>query len=97
MDNGLNGRVINIFSNDLNKIEWGLSSLHFVWKGPLEALIFGYIIYLEIGISGIIGMMFLTSFIPLQGKLESSYKQCVNNNIVLCFQFGSARSLPKLD
>lgn len=70
VDNGLNGRIINILSNDLAKIEWGLSSINFVWKGPLEALLFGYIIYLEIGVSGLIGMMFLASFIPLQGKLE---------------------------
>lgn len=78
VDNGLNGRVINILSNDLNKIESGLSSLHFVWKGPLETLLFGYVIYLEIGVSGIIGMMFLTSFIPLQGKLDSLYNICSN-------------------
>lgn len=83
-DDGLSGRVINIISNDLARIEPGLSSLNDVWKGPLQVLIFGYIIYLEIGVAGLIGMLFLTSFIPLQGKGRNlSYFYCIDNYFVL--------------
>lgn len=67
-DDGLSGRVINILSNDLARIEPGLSSMNNIWKGPFQVLIFGYIIYLEIGVAGLIGIIFLASFIPLQGK-----------------------------
>lgn len=76
IEDGLNGKVINILSNDLAKFDIGLAFLHDVWKGPLEAFILGYFIYLEIGISGLIGMMFLTSFVPLQGKIECLYFHC---------------------
>lgn len=67
IEEGLNGKVINLLSNDLAKFDIGLAFLHDVWKGPLEAVVFGIFIYFEIGISAIIGMAFLASFVPLQG------------------------------
>lgn len=65
---GLNGRVINILSNDLTRFEIAMAFFHDIWKGPLEAILFGYFIYLEIGVSAIIGIAFILGFIPLQGK-----------------------------
>lgn len=67
IEDGLNGKVINILSNDLAKFDIGLAFLHDVWKGPLETIVFAYFIYLELGISGLFGVAFLTSFVPLQG------------------------------
>lgn len=67
-EDGLNGKIINIISNDLTKIDFGLSFVHDVWKGPIEAITFFVIIYMEIGISAVMGMAFLAAFIPLQGK-----------------------------
>lgn len=66
-EDGLNGKVINLLSNDLSKFDIGLAFIHDIWKGPIEMLVFGVVIYIEIGISAIIGMAFLASFIPLQG------------------------------
>lgn len=43
--------------------------LHDLWKGPSEALLIGYFLYREIGISAVVGIAFMLSFIPLQGKL----------------------------
>lgn len=64
---GLNGKVINLMSNDLTRFDLALAFMHDVWKGPIEAILFSYFIYVEIGISAVIGMAFLLSFIPLQG------------------------------
>lgn len=66
-EDGLSGQIINILSNDLTKFDIGLSFVHDVWKGPLEFLTFFVVIYWEIGVSAVIGMIFLASFIPLQG------------------------------
>lgn len=71
-EDGLNGRVINLLSNDLGKFDIGLAFLHDIWKGPIESLVFGIIIYMEIGISAVVGMAFLASFIPLQGRFKIS-------------------------
>ena len=82
IDDGLTGKVINILSNDLAKFDIGLAFLMDVWKGPLEALVFGVFIYYEIGASGIIGMLFLASFIPLQGEhLEFDFISKLNRII----------------
>lgn len=68
MIDGLNGRVINLLSNDLGKFEEALSFLHDLWKGPLETVIVGYLVYNEIGIAGVVGIVFILSFIPIQCK-----------------------------
>lgn len=67
---GLNGQVINLMASDLQRFDWAISFLHDIWKGPFEALLFTYFIYREIGISAVIGIAFLLSFIPLQGKFD---------------------------
>lgn len=65
---GLNGQVINMLTADVQRFDLAIAFLHDTWKGPLEVIIFGYFIYQEIGVATIIGMVFLLSFIPLQGK-----------------------------
>uniref|UniRef100_A0A336M188 CSON010264 protein n=1 Tax=Culicoides sonorensis TaxID=179676 RepID=A0A336M188_CULSO len=74
---GINGRVINLISNDVGKFEIALAFLHDLWKGPLELFLLGYFIYREIGVAGILGLGFMLSFIPLQawvGKRAASYR-----------------------
>lgn len=68
MYDGLNGKVINLIANDMSKFELALAFIHDVWKGPLEALLFAYFIFEQIGLAGVIGMAFLLSFIPMQGN-----------------------------
>ena len=63
---GLHGRVINLLSNDFAKFDLAICFIHDLWKGPLETLLLGYLIYREIGASGIIGIVFILSFIPIQ-------------------------------
>lgn len=69
-EEGQNGTIINLLSNDLSKFDIGLAFLHDVWKGPFEALAFFIVIYMEIGVAAVAGMAFLASFIPLQGKFN---------------------------
>uniref|UniRef100_A0A1B0EXV1 Uncharacterized protein n=1 Tax=Phlebotomus papatasi TaxID=29031 RepID=A0A1B0EXV1_PHLPP len=66
---GLNGQVINLMSNDVGRFDIAMAFIHDLWKGPLEALLLGYFIYREIGVSGILGMAFLLGFIPLQAYI----------------------------
>lgn len=65
---GLSGKILNLLSNDVGKFDIALAFIHDLWKGPMEALLLGYFIYIEIGYSGLLGMGFLLSFIPLQGR-----------------------------
>ncbi|KAM7360228.1 red dog mine isoform 2-T2 [Cochliomyia hominivorax] len=77
-NDGLRGRAINILSNDLGRFDVALCFLHDIWKGPIESLIIGYLMYREIGMSAVIGVAFMLSFIPLQAwaaKKAAYYRQ----------------------
>jgi ATP-binding cassette, subfamily C (CFTR/MRP), member 4 len=65
---GLQGRVINLLSNDLSKFDIALAFLHDLWKGPFEVFLLGFLTYREMGFAGIIGIIFILSFIPIQCK-----------------------------
>uniref|UniRef100_A0A1B0DCY7 Uncharacterized protein n=1 Tax=Phlebotomus papatasi TaxID=29031 RepID=A0A1B0DCY7_PHLPP len=74
---GLNGQVINLMSNDVGEFDTALSSIHDLYKGPIEAMLIGYFLYREIGIAGLIGMAFLLAFIPMQmwlAKLAAKFR-----------------------
>lgn len=66
-EEGVGGNVINIWSNDLMNIEQSLVYTHEMFRGPVEIIVFAYFIYLEMGTAGLIGVAFLTCFVPLQG------------------------------
>lgn len=67
-EEGQNGKIINLLSSDLDKLQFGLQLLHESWKGPLELIAFFVVIYMEIGLAAVVGMAFLVCFVPLQGK-----------------------------
>lgn len=64
---GMSGKMINLMSNDMMRFEMALGFMHEMWKGPIEAVLFTYFLYQEIGVSAVIGTALLLSFIPLQG------------------------------
>ncbi|XP_065361003.1 probable multidrug resistance-associated protein lethal(2)03659 [Calliphora vicina] len=77
-DEGLRGRAINILANDLSVFDMVLCFIHDWWKGPLESLIIGYLMYREIGWAAVVGISFMLAFIPLQvwgAKKAASYKE----------------------
>lgn len=69
-DAGESGRIINLLSNDIVKFVRALASIQDVLNGPMEAIAFSIVIYMEIGVAGIVGLMLLISFVPLQGNFH---------------------------
>lgn len=62
------GQVVNLLSNDVNRFDNAAMFVHYLWLGPLETLVVGYLTYRELGISAVIGISCLLLFIPLQCK-----------------------------
>ncbi|KAL5285983.1 ABCC4.2 family protein [Megaselia abdita] len=63
-------------SSDLEEYDVAIANIHDLWMRPLEICIYSYIMYQEIGLSIIPGLLFLLSFIPLQawsGKMTTHY------------------------
>lgn len=71
MIEGLNGRVINLLSFDMNRFNNIMTFLRYLWKGPVEIIVFGYFIYGEIGYYGFIGVGFILCFVPIQGMHQN--------------------------
>lgn len=81
-EDGDSGKIVNLLTNDLAKFDYAFFLIHEVWKGPLQSLLYLLIIYSEVGWAGVIGLAFLLSFIPLQGKTLLLF----SIRIVFCFK-----------
>lgn len=59
-------------SFDAYRFDNTLSLLYYLWKGPIEVIVFGYFLYREIGYYGWIGVGFILCFVPVQSELYNS-------------------------
>lgn len=69
-EDGQNGKIINILSSDLPRFDSAFTFAHEMWEGPIQTLLFLVVIYIQIGLAGIIGVVFLLAFSPLQGNAK---------------------------
>lgn len=68
-----NGRVINLMTNDVARLDFCACLIHCLWKGPIELVLMGYVMSTEIGYFAWLGCAFLLLFLPLQGMLNKYY------------------------
>ncbi|CAG9837334.1 unnamed protein product [Diabrotica balteata] len=71
------GQIVNLLSNDVNRFDLAVIFAHQLWLAPLETVICTYFMYMEIGVSAIIGVAVLVASVPLQiylGKKISFYR-----------------------
>ena len=60
------GQMVNIMSNDVNRFDFSVIFLHYLWVGPLQTLISTIILLYVIGPSCLVGLSVLILFVPLQ-------------------------------
>ncbi|XP_016967737.1 probable multidrug resistance-associated protein lethal(2)03659 [Drosophila biarmipes] len=60
------GHVVTLISNDIPRLNNGVYTVHYLWVGPLQVLLITYLMYQEIGIAAMFGMIFMLLLIPLQ-------------------------------
>ena len=58
--------MVNIMSNDVNRFDFSVIFLHYLWVGPLQTLISTIILLYVIGPSCLVGLSVLILFVPLQ-------------------------------
>lgn len=61
------GHAVNLMSNDVSRFDVMLLFLAYIWIGPLETLIVGYLVWQQIEVSAIIGIAAVLVIIPVQG------------------------------
>lgn len=69
------GQMVNLLSNDVNRFDIGVIFAHYLWLGPLQTAMCTYLMYLQVGVSAVIGVLLLIMFIPFQSKLTMILNQ----------------------
>ncbi|XP_050316874.1 ATP-binding cassette sub-family C member 4 [Bactrocera neohumeralis] len=65
------GYLINLLSNDVNRLNIGFVYMHWIWIMPLNAMLICYLIWLRIGWAAVVGMVcLLLKTIPVQTGLS---------------------------
>ncbi|XP_037925199.1 multidrug resistance-associated protein 4-like isoform X2 [Hermetia illucens] len=71
------GKVVNLLSNDVSRFDLVSIFVNAMWSAPLLTIIIAVMLYLEIGYSGLIGMIVIAFVVFLQsytGKLSSKFR-----------------------
>uniref|UniRef100_A0A3Q1MCF0 Multidrug resistance-associated protein 4 n=1 Tax=Bos taurus TaxID=9913 RepID=A0A3Q1MCF0_BOVIN len=71
------GQIVNLLSNDVNRFDQVTMFLHYLWVGPLQAIAVTALLWMEIGMSCLAGMVVLIILLLLQscfGMLFSSLR-----------------------
>lgn len=83
MKDGVSGQAINLMSNDVSRLDLMVFFINNVWNAPIGSFIAGIMIYLQIGYSGLIGLIILVCTMPIYSEtinaiLYQSYQQLVD-------------------
>ncbi|XP_026805630.1 probable multidrug resistance-associated protein lethal(2)03659 isoform X2 [Rhopalosiphum maidis] len=71
------GQVVNLITNDVNRINKAFKHIHYLWIGPLQIILVTYYLWQEIGAASIIGVTVFFVLGPLHswlGKKNSGHR-----------------------
>ncbi|XP_011309864.1 probable multidrug resistance-associated protein lethal(2)03659 [Fopius arisanus] len=71
------GKIVNLLANDVNRFDFILVFIHYLWSAPLASIIVGYFLWTEAGYSGLIGIAVISIIVPIQsytGKLSAKFR-----------------------
>lgn len=60
------GQIVNLMSNDVDRFDYFMIFMHYLWVGPVMTVVITYFLWLEIGVSAFYGVAALLVFIPTQ-------------------------------
>uniref|UniRef100_A0A3Q3MK45 Multidrug resistance-associated protein 4 n=1 Tax=Labrus bergylta TaxID=56723 RepID=A0A3Q3MK45_9LABR len=71
------GQIVNLLSNDASRLDEITLNLHYLWVGPLQAVVIVVFLWYEIGPSCLAGVAIIVLMLPLQiwlGKLFGIFR-----------------------
>uniref|UniRef100_A0A3Q1GLD7 ATP-binding cassette, sub-family C (CFTR/MRP), member 4 n=1 Tax=Acanthochromis polyacanthus TaxID=80966 RepID=A0A3Q1GLD7_9TELE len=71
------GQIVNLLSNDVNRFDEVTANLHYLWVGPIQAVVIIVLLWDEIGSSCLAGVAVIALMMPLQtwfGKLFGIFR-----------------------
>lgn len=67
------GKVINLLSNDVSRFESVSLCINALWIAPLLSFIVACLLWQEIGVAGLIGILVITIVMPIQSVFKSHW------------------------
>ncbi|KAJ1555055.1 hypothetical protein HK096_009754 [Nowakowskiella sp. JEL0078] len=67
------GYIVNLVSNDVQRIEDCIPYLHFLWVAPVEAIFVLFFMYQQIGLSAVFAIIAVFAWIPVQGLIARNF------------------------
>jgi len=67
------GKVVNLVANDVNRFDLVTILIHHMWSAPLCTIIVAYILYEQVGYTGLIGIIIIFVVVPIQCKSNSRF------------------------
>ncbi|XP_037617803.1 multidrug resistance-associated protein 4-like isoform X1 [Sebastes umbrosus] len=71
------GQIVNLLSNDVNRFDEITLNLHYLWLGPLQAMVIIVLLWHQIGVSCLAGVAVIAVMLPVQtwfGKLFGIFR-----------------------
>ncbi|XP_074483904.1 ATP-binding cassette sub-family C member 4-like [Sebastes fasciatus] len=71
------GQIVNLLSNDVNRFDEITLNLHYLWLGPLQAMVIIVLLWHQIGVSCLAGVAVIAVMMPVQtwfGKLFGIFR-----------------------
>ncbi|XP_074035480.1 probable multidrug resistance-associated protein lethal(2)03659 isoform X2 [Leptinotarsa decemlineata] len=72
------GKIVNLLSNDISRIDMAATLVHQMWIGPITAVIVLFIVFKNIGFSGTPGILIILAVLPIQvyvGSLSARFRK----------------------
>lgn len=70
--------MVNLLSNDVTRFDYASMLLNSMWTAPLLTIIVAILLWIEIGIPGIIGIMIVFVVVPIQSKYTGLFFLSLN-------------------
>lgn len=82
MKDGISGQAINLLSNDVSRLDFMIFFINNVWNAPIGSFIAGFMIYFQIGYSGLFGLLILLLSMPIYCEKISLF-HCYNLQLII--------------
>lgn len=77
------GKMVNLLSNDVNRFDFATFFANSLWASPLLTLIVAYLMWIEIGFVGLIGIFVVLTIVPISSKYVWLHLSCFYALIVI--------------
>lgn len=62
------GKMVNLLTNDVNRFHWAIFFCNSLWVSPMLTLVVGILLWFEVGLAGLIGIVVVFTVVPLLSK-----------------------------